>query len=93
MESTPSSVSVVIKIAAMFILTFIELILNSFVEASFSLSSQSIFYINFYFIVTIMLSVAHSGGRHSRHFYHDAHHDVADFPIEVWSRRTIAQIV
>lgn len=35
----------------MLILTFIELILNSFVQASFSLSSQSIFYMNFYFIV------------------------------------------
>ena len=35
----------------MLILTFIELILNSFVQASFSLSSQSLFYMNFYFIV------------------------------------------
>lgn len=51
METTPSSQNVTIKVCFTLILMLVDLIINSFVEASFSLSSESNFPTNFFFLV------------------------------------------
>ena len=55
METTPSSQSIVIKIIITFILVLVELIINTFVEVSFTTSLQSLFYVNYWFIVHVYL--------------------------------------
>lgn len=68
----------------MIILIFIDIIINSFVEPSFTNSFQGKFDINFYFVVLFLLiSLAHPNFSHHNDIYHDAHHDVADLPLEV----------
>ena len=51
METGPTSQSITIKLAVMMAFIFIDLILNSFIESSFSLSFQSFHKHNYFFIV------------------------------------------
>ena len=51
MQLAPSAQNVSIKLAATFILLFIDIIFNTFVEASFTLSSETVYYTNFYVLV------------------------------------------
>lgn len=53
MESGPSPQSITIKLACMMVLIIIDLVLNSFIESSFTLSFQSSYQVNFYFIVRV----------------------------------------
>jgi lipoprotein signal peptidase len=51
MTLSPTSQSLTIKLSIMLVLILVDLVINSFIESSFTLSFQSYYNVNYYFLV------------------------------------------
>jgi hypothetical protein len=93
MLAGPSSQSITIKLVMFFLLLLVDIVLSSFVEASFTLKVTSDMATNTTFIVHVAIYEAGAACDSHCTAHHDTYHDVADFPAQAWIARHTVQRV